>query len=252
MLAGPHIVAAVQFEPGRLDVRANVALMEQLVFEAAAKGARMVVLPELCTSGTRVLTAHEAASCAQGSQGHVTQRMMRLATRFDCYVVFGYVESCGGRLFNSAAIVGPSGLVGNAQKHNLWGTDHLWAQRSEAIAPIVPTPIGRLGVLIGRDVMNTWRSSKPFAQPDFRFYRQGSVDVVCLPTSWSDHEGGLPDSQWVDFAEETRANVVVANACGKLADGRVMGGSCVIDRTLRVWTHGGGSNEVVVGGVMIS
>lgn len=249
-LNDPIIVAAVQFEPKLHDVQGNLKTALQLTYEAAAKGARIVVLPELCISGNSLWSLSEASVCAQTKDGYQTEAFVPLARRFNCYVVFGYVELNEGKLYNSAAIVGPAGLVGNAQKHNLWGSDNLWAQPSEALAPVVVTPVGRLGTLVCRDEANNYRSTYAFYKADHRFYRKGSVDVIALVTSWGDRYA-YPDSAWVQLAESTRANVIVSNRVGRERDMTYKGGACIIDRSRRIWTHGSSfSSPAVVGGII--
>jgi N-carbamoylputrescine amidase len=245
------IAAAVQFKPEIMDVHANLATAQQLAFEAAAKGASVVVLPELCISGYVLNNKREAADCAQERDGYQTEAFKQIAQRFNTHIVFGYVESCEGKLYNSAAVVGPSGLIANCQKHNLWGSDNLWAESAESLHPVIPTRAGRLGVLICRDAMNNYRDSYKFYKAESRFYRAGSVDTVALLTNWgSDY--GYPDSSWVELAEETCANVVVSNRVGKERDLDFKGGSCVIDRNKKVYTHGSSFTEAaVVGGFLL-
>lgn len=245
------IVAAVQFKPKLHDVFANVKTAQQLAFEAAAKGAVLVVLPELCLSGYVLENKREAADCAQERDGYQTEAFVPIARRFNAHIVFGYVESRDGKLYNSAAVVGPHGLVENCQKHNLWGSDNLWAESAETLHPVVTTRAGRLGVLICRDVMNNYRDTYKFYKPENRFYRAGSVDTIALLTNWgSDY--GYPDSTWVELAEETNANVVVSNRVGKERDLEFKGGSCVVDRNRNVWTHGSSFTEAaVVGGTVL-
>lgn len=250
----PHtsIVAAVQFEPKLLDVNRNLATALQLTFEAAAKGARVVVLPELCISGYVMHDKREAMSCAQDRHGYQTEAFTAIAQRFGCHVVFGYVELLEGMLYNSAAVVGPCGLEANAQKHNLWASDNMWAQPSEALAPVIITPAGRLGVLICRDGSNNYRESYQFHKPDHRFYRKGSVDTIALLTNWGG-DYGYPDSSWVELVEETRANLIVSNRVGQERDLKFKGGSCVIDRDRRIWTNGSNFTEAaVVGGIVVT
>jgi predicted amidohydrolase len=246
-----HIVAAVQFKPVIHDVYANLKTAQQMAFEAAGKGAALVVLPELCTSGYVLENSREAADCAQQKGGFQTEAFLPIARRFNTHIVFGYVEVCEGKLYNSAAVVGPSGLVANCQKHNLWGSDNLWSVASESMHPVVTTRAGRLGVLICRDVMNNYRDTYKFYKSEQRFYKQGSVDTIALLTNWgSDY--GYPDSSWVELAEETSANVVVSNRVGKERDLSFKGGSCVVDRNKKVWTHGSSFTEAaVVGGAVI-
>lgn len=243
------IVAAIQFAPQLLDVQKNLTTALQLTFEAAAKGARVIVLPELCTSGYVMHGPREAMECAQDRHGYQTEAFSAISQKFNCHVVFGYVELHEGKLYNSAAVVGPKGFVANAQKHNLWGSDNLWAQPSEAMAPIIITPIGRLGVLVCRDAVNKYRDSYQFASEQ-KFYRRGSIDTIALLTNWGE-AFGFPDSSWVELVEETRANLIVSNRVGKERDLTWKGGSCIIDRDRRIWTNGSSFTEAaVVGGIV--
>lgn len=247
----PPIVAAVQFKPEILKVEDNLRTAQQMAFEAAGKGASLVVLPELCTSGYVLQNKREAADCAQTKDGFQTEAFLPIAQRFNAHIVFGYVELHEGKLYNSAAVIGPQGLVGNCRKHNLWGSDNLWAESAEDLHPVVVTRAGRTGVLICRDVMNNYRDTYKFYKSESRFYRKGSVDTVALLTNWgSDY--GYPDSSWVELAEETGANVVVSNRVGKERDLNFKGGSCIIDRSKKVWTNGSSFTEAaVVGGCVI-
>lgn len=246
-----QVVAAVQFEPKLLDVRRNLATALELAFEAAAKGAKLVVLPESCMGGFVLTSQREAFEVCQERDGWQTEAFVPICRRFGCHVVFGYTEMREGLFYNAAAVVGPGGLIGNAQKHNLYGSDQLWAQPSEAPAPVIITPAGRLGVLICRDASNRFRESYAFHKAGQRFYKPGSVDTIALLTNWG-ASFGYPDSAWVELCEETRANVIVSNRVGKERDMSYKGGSCVIDRDRRIWTHGSSFTEAaVVGGVVV-
>lgn len=251
ILPDTQIVAAIQFDSKLLKVEENVATAQQLVFEAAAKGARVIVLPELAFSGAQIDTVSEAMECAQTADGFQTEAFIPLAQKFGCHIVFGYIELSEGNLYNSAAIVGPRGLEGNTRKHNLWGRDNIWAQPSESMPPVVVTAAGRLGVLLCRDAMNNYRESYAFHNPKHRFYRKGDVDTIALVTNWG--QGfSYPDSAWVELVESTRANLIVSNRVGEERDMKFKGGSCIIDRDRRIWTNGSSFSEAaVVGGVVL-
>lgn len=250
-MTNASIVAAVQFEPKLSDVHGNIGAAKQLVLEAAAKGAGVVVLPELCLSGYVLRSPTEAMECAQTRNGYQTQAFTTIARDYNCHVVLGYVELCDGQLYNSAAVIGPTGLVANAQKHNLWGSDYLWACPSEAPNPLVLTRAGRLGTLVCRDAMNNYRSSYKFHHENHEFYKKGSVDTIALLTNWSG-DYGYPDSNWVDLAEATGANVIVSNRVGHERDLFFKGGSAVIDKNLKVWTNGSSfTDTAIVGGLAI-
>jgi predicted amidohydrolase len=245
------IVAAVQFEPRLFRVRENMATALQLTFEAAVKGARVIVLPELCTGGYVFESPKEAMTVAQTRGGYQTQAFVDLARQHDCRIVFGYVELHEGKLYNSAAVVGPGGLEANAQKHNLYGSDNMWAQPSESQPPVIITPAGRLGVLVCRDVSNKYRESYNFYRSGQKFYNRGDVDTIALLTNWG-AAYGYPDSAWIELVEDTRANLIVSNRVGKERDMSFKGGSAIIDRDRRIYTHGSSfTAEAVVGGVVV-
>lgn len=250
MPAGTTIVSAVQMEPVLLDVEQNMLVAQQMAFDAAQRGARIVVLPELCMSGVVLRSLDEASIVAQESDGYQTQSMVEVARAAGCYIVFGYVELSGGKFYNSAAIVGPLGLLGNVRKHNLYGSDHEWATAADDLHVIVPTQYGRLGALVCRDVINKYRQSYKFNHGQ-SFYNKGSVDIVALVTSWGS-DFGFPDSSWVELVEEIDTNLIVSNRTGSERDMTFKGGSCVIDRTRKVWTNGSSFTEpAIVGGVII-
>jgi predicted amidohydrolase len=246
-----QIVAAVQFCPALMKPRDNIEVAKQLVFEACAKGAKLVVLPESCIGGYVLRSPREAFMVCQEADGWQTSEFVPIARRFGAHIVFGYTELAEGKFYNSAAMVGPGGLVGNWQKHNMYGSDNLWAQPSEQTPPIVLTPAGRVGVLICRDANNRYRESYVFHQSGQRFYKPGQVDTICLLTNWG-ASFGYPDSAWVELVEETRANVIVSNRVGTERDMSYKGGSAIIDRDRHIWTNGSSFTEAaVVGGVVV-
>lgn len=246
-----QIVASVQFEPKILEVDKNIAMAQQLAFEAASKGARVVVLPELCISGYSLKDKREASQCAQQKNGYQTEALLQIARAYNCNIVFGYVELHEGKLYNSAAIIGPQGLIGNAQKHNLHGPENIWAESSEQVAPVVLTHAGRLGVLICRDIINNYRETYKFYKSEQKFYRNGAVDTIALLTNWG-QSYAYPDSSWVELAEGLDTNVIVSNRVGIERDLEFKGGSCIVNRDKKIHTFGSSFTEAcVVGGVVL-
>jgi predicted amidohydrolase len=231
------IVAAVQFVPKPLGIEENLAAAQSFVFEAARKGARVIALTELCLCGSDSVTRENVASLCQPADGYQTNAFVPICERFNCHVVFGYVEACCGKLFNSAAIVGPRGLEGNARKHNLSGTDYLWSDTGDGMWPIVVTSVGRLGTLLSKDSVNLYRKSYMHGtMSNVKFYEPNSVDIIALLARSTDVS--LPNDDWMQLAESLDANVIVSNNTGPSLGGSLhSGGSCVISRDMRVWTN---------------
>lgn len=246
----PLVIASAQFQPTRGDTHANLNVALQYVFEAAVKGAKIVILPELCTSGAE-LDQREAYACSQTSEGYQSQAFIPLCRKYGLAVVFGYPELYEGELYNSAAIVSPYGVIGNARKKMLEGRDFTWANPGDdAVSPIVMHEQYRIGVLVSHDVANKRRQSYAWANEGSSFYRKGMVDLVCVPCAWK--EGfSFPDAKWVNLAEEAGCSVAVSNLIFEDAYGRTGGGSCIVDRNLKVWTYGSSlSSPAVVGGLI--
>src|SRR6267154_3028169 len=61
----PITVACIQMEPKIREKKANVAHSLDKIAEAAGKGARLIVLPELCNSGYVFASRHEAFTLAE-------------------------------------------------------------------------------------------------------------------------------------------------------------------------------------------
>jgi len=245
------IASAIQFEPTFCDPFTNIGVAQQLAFEAVAKGAQIIVLPELCMGGNSFKNQREAYVCAQTKDGYQTQALLEISRQFGCYIVFGYVELHESRLFNSAAVIGPFGLASNVRKHNLFGSDNMWATPGEGIHASVCTPWGRLGVLISRDLENKPVHDGVFYNPNTRFYHQGSIDIIALPVNWVG-EYSYPETAWVDLATSLNCSVIVSNRVGFDGNVHYRGGSCIIDRNRKVWTNGNVFDGTAVVGGMIT
>jgi hypothetical protein len=78
-----------------------------------------------------------------------------LASEHGTFLVSGLIERDPqrGRLFNSAILVGPDGVVGVYRKLHLAAEDRPWATPGDRGLPTFDTPVGRIGLLIGYDAL---------------------------------------------------------------------------------------------------
>ncbi|UJW31616.1 nitrilase family protein [Saccharothrix sp. AJ9571] len=107
-------VAAVQFEHRADDKQYNLGRVAHFASEAAAAGARLVVCPEMCLVGYWHLRRHSPEALhalAEPVDGPSVSAVRSLATRLGIGVGAGFLESDGGRLFNSYAVCLPDGTV---------------------------------------------------------------------------------------------------------------------------------------------
>ena len=86
---------------------------------AAAREARLVVFPEIALSGY-VVTPDEADALAQSVPGPATQAVAKACAEDDVHVVLGMLErDADGTLFNTAVLLGPTGLLARYRKTHL-------------------------------------------------------------------------------------------------------------------------------------
>ena len=99
------VVACCQLAPVLGDPAANRELTAEAVRHADAQGARVVVLPELVSSGYVFESPAEARASAEAADGETVALWARLAASHEIVIVGGFCELSGGEVFNSAALV---------------------------------------------------------------------------------------------------------------------------------------------------
>jgi N-carbamoylputrescine amidase len=190
-------VASIQMEPMIGRTAENVARSIELLEEAAAKGAKLAVLPELCNTGYVFESRMEIRELAESiPDGPSTQAWIAAAKRLDMVIVAGITESSGEIFFNSAVIVGPSGYIGRYRKVHLWGEEALYFTPGDLGFPVFDTPYGRIGCQICYDC---------WFPESFRLAALQGAELMCVPTNWVPIPGQDPK-------REAMANILVMAA----------------------------------------
>jgi 5-aminopentanamidase len=142
-------LAALQLGPVLGDVDANRSRAAAAIEEAAGRGARIVVAPELCTSGYAFADAAEAHAAAEPIDGPSVAGWRDQAAAHGIVIVAGLCElDDAGDLRNSAVVVDPGGVRAVYRKTHLWDREPLIFTRGDEPAPVVDTAVGRIGVAI--------------------------------------------------------------------------------------------------------
>lgn len=197
----PVIVAAVQAAPAFLDRQATVTKACALIADAAARGARLIVLPEAFVPAYPAwvwflpLTRRPDLAMLYGAlveqsitvPGPDTDRLGAAARAAGAWVAIGVNEvnadASRTSLYNTLLLFDDQGrLVSRHRKLMATGGERLvWAAGSDADLVVRDTPFGRLGGLI------CWENYMPLAR--YELYRQG-MQIHLAPT-WDKSE------QWV-------------------------------------------------------
>jgi len=150
--SGSVRVACCQLRPLLNDGGANEQRTRTAVGAAVDAGARLIVLPELCTTGYVFESKAQARQAAEASDGALAA-WCEEAGRGDAVVVGGFAElDADGNLYNSAAVVDGSGVLAVYRKTHLWGTERENFTAGEVVPPVVETPAGRIGVSVCYDL----------------------------------------------------------------------------------------------------
>ncbi len=215
-----YSVAAIQYEPTLGEKEKNICDLLALVEDAAKRGARLIVLPELATTGCCWASREEITPYAEPIPGPTTLRFQHLASTYSCYIVVGLPEvDLDLQLFyNSAVLVGPEKVIGIYRKVHSSLTDPRWARDGDLGVLAWETSLGRIGIIIGTDTLYFETA---------RLAALKGADVLVLPTNSSDEK--CPSSWWMARAFENGVYLIAANRCGSEREIQFSGGSCILN-----------------------
>jgi predicted amidohydrolase len=122
------IVSAIQYAPPKGDPAQARGDLQSMTEEAARNGARLIVLPEMATSGYVWESTDEILPHAERADGLTFSMLAKTAKYFQSWIICGYPENDDGILYNSAMIIDDSGkLAANYRKCLLFDADKSWA-----------------------------------------------------------------------------------------------------------------------------
>ena len=236
-------VAAIQCPSVMGRTAENLAVITNLIRQAASGGAKIVVLPECSVQGYMEPTAwrswskaanaeepeNAVATVAETVPGPSTKRLGELAAELKLYICVGLVEAGTNGFFNAQVLLGPDGdIAAHHRKKSLWTPgDSSWCTPGELPVQVVDTEFGRLGLMICYD----FHSLPPLLA-------ERKADIVLYSVGWY----GPNEKSWFSHQFPRKAviphgfDIVVANWSGVTREhnwpGR--GHSCVITREGKV------------------
>ncbi|GAA5028445.1 carbon-nitrogen hydrolase family protein [Microbacterium fluvii] len=235
-------LAVAQFAP-IADRAANLAAIDALVAAAAARGARLVLLPEYASYFVDPFDASLAAN-AEPVSGPFSAALQRMAEHHGVHVVAGLLESgSDGRVRNAAVAVDASGVVAVYRKQHLYDAfgqrESDWVEPGTLEAPQTFVVEGlRFGLMTCYDLR--------FPE-SARVLADAGADVLLVPAEWV--RGPLKEQHWRTLLQARAIENTVYVAAADHPPPLGVGLSAIIDpRGVQVAGAGTGT-EVAVGQV---
>ncbi len=134
----------VQTSPIFGNIQANISNAVSLMESAQAD---LFVLPELFNTGYNFLEQEEVDRVAERTDGATLQALAAFARKTNSFLAYGFAERAE-HIYNSAALVGPKGLVGLYRKVHLFDRENLFFTPGNLGFPVFDLPFGKVGMMI--------------------------------------------------------------------------------------------------------
>jgi predicted amidohydrolase len=214
-------IAAVQMNCRLGDRVSNLKSIRERLQIAAEQGARLVIFPECILSGYGFCSLAEAMPHAESLPGHSTEILAADCRRLNVWTVVGLLERAGERVFNAAALIGPSGYMANYRKVHLpcLGVDRF---STPGDRPFAVHDLG--GLRIGINIC--YDSSFPESS---RVLALLGADLITLPTNWPPGAWRTPKFVVQTRALENHLYYAAVNRIGEESGFRFIGQSSIVD-----------------------
>jgi N-carbamoylputrescine amidase len=236
-------VAAVQMDivPGVMERNRDHAV--DLGKQAIARGARLIVFPELADIDM-VENAYELATPVPGP---FTAPFEVLANRHGVHIMIGVARRTGDELYNSAVFIGPSGILGVYDKVHVWAGDwdvaqDRWAEDPRRIEPhnYLPGKEFKVFLIDGISVGAMICYDGMFPE-SWQCNRLLGADLLVWPTN----RGNYRDVDLPALARYFQLNVVAVNRFGQ-SSYWTQGDSYVVDAQGNILAHGYNGEAVLI------
>jgi predicted amidohydrolase len=165
--------AIIQFKPELGDIEANLAKLDQLI--ERVNESSLVVMPELASTGYNFSSFNQAYQCSESLEESVYMSFLaEKALKRDIFIVSGFNERKGDKLFNSSVLIGPGGCIDVYRKIHLFMNEKDIFQKGDGNMPVIDIGGVKVGMLICFDYLfpEIWR-----------MLAIRGTDIICHPSN---------------------------------------------------------------------
>jgi predicted amidohydrolase len=139
-------VGFYQFRPLFGQVKKNLTKVAKTLSQTSAD---LIVLPELAFTGYYFKDRHETESLAEDPQDSATvDRLIAICKERDFYLVTGFAEKREGKVFNSALLLGPDGIVHVYRKLHLFNQEKHWFDPGDTPLQVQEVRGAKIGIMV--------------------------------------------------------------------------------------------------------
>lgn len=215
-------IAAVQCGVGEGEAVVNTREAVKWIAEAAEAACDLIVLPECALTGYGFNSREELESVALTIDGPEMASVLEICVSKNLHAIVGFFEKAGNKIFNTAALVGPNGLVGCHRKAHLpyLGGDRFADRPEEAAPSVFRTDFGTIGISICYEIR--------FPEVMRTLVLEGA-EIIALPTNWPVQSTILADHFTKVRAAENMVYFVAANRNDSGAGTDYLGRTQIVD-----------------------
>ncbi|MDU9390962.1 carbon-nitrogen hydrolase family protein [Pseudomonas sp. zfem002] len=214
-------IALYQGSPQPLDVPGNLERLQHQAQLAAARGAELLVCPEMFLSGYNI-GSEAVARLAEAEDGPSAMRVVEIAQANRLAIVYGYPEQADdGRVYNSVQLIDGHGrsLANYRKTHLFGGLDRAMFSPGGNHFPVVELNGWKVGMLICYDI--------EFPENARRLARDGA-ELILVPTANMEPYDFICQVTVRSRAHENQCYLVYANYCGAEGEIRYCGQSSIV------------------------
>ncbi|HQV69267.1 MAG TPA: carbon-nitrogen hydrolase family protein [Thermoflexales bacterium] len=213
-------VAVAQCDAVLGETAHNTRRLREMLQTAVDHGARLAVFPQAAISGYNAATRHDALQNAIDPDGEEIADIAATCARLQLYAVIGSLTRADGILRDSAFLFGPEGVLGQYDRAhtNKRGAD-AFIQPGHAGFVVYQTPIGKIGLLVGRDL---------YFPSAAHALASREVEIIAAPCAWTAEDWPAPEFVARTRAYENTSFILAATRVGEERGLNYIGRSCII------------------------
>lgn len=179
-------ISTVSFNAKWGDKETNLNRILGFIEQAVAEGSKLIVFPEMALTGyddeeDKPLKEKMQYREAETIPGPSSEAVAELTKKYGVYAVFGMPERDKDdydKLYNSACVCGPEGVIGGYRKIHLPYPEYHWAKRGEK--PLIfDTEWGPMGVAICYDTYCFPEEMRYYAAKGCRIHINCTAHAKC-------------------------------------------------------------------------